>query len=58
MTITRTASQNWKGKMTTCFHQDGTKISYEQFVYVLSLYTDWTETTERTKKGWRDVWVR
>lgn len=58
MTVTRTASHNWKGKMVTSYHQDGTQISNEQFVYVLSLYDDWTETTERTEKGWRDIWTR
>ena len=58
MTLTRTASTNWKGKMQTAFHQDGTRISEAQFIAVVSLYADWTETTERTASGWRDVYSR
>jgi len=58
MTITRTASHNWKGKMTTSYHRDGVRIDNAAFAYLVGLYADWVETTERTKNGWRDVWSR
>jgi hypothetical protein len=58
MTLTRTATHNWKGKMATSFRRDGTVISEEAFIYLVSLYSDWTETTERTENGWRDVYSR